>query len=305
MSSVTEFIKQFDSNATCIAYLEMLRWGGHSPTKCYRCGGDRFYELSTNNRDRFQCAGCRHRVSILQRTIFDNAKIPLPNFFYLIYQFALNKKSISSHQVGLNIGISQKSAWVITHKLRHAFSDEGKFKLSGIVEIDEAFFSKSNIRTWATNSVARKGPIIGMIQRGGKVVVRTLTDRKAETIEEIILKYVEPETTIFTDGWMGYKNLDKYYNHHWIDHAGNEYSRDSIHTNSIEGFWGYLKKSLRAAHHSVSPEHLQLYLDQVAWSYNNRHLTPMQRFDDLLLRCTERKVETPKGIDSKRKLALA
>lgn len=283
--SIIAFINHFSDPSICYNYMEQVRWPS-GIMLCPFCNSGNAYSLSRSYTYRCSNKICRNDFTVTSGTqLFSNLKLPIETLFYLVYQYCINAKSVSSIQTSKNISSTQKTSWSLSQKVRLLF--EENHSLSGVVEIDEAFFSKkksiSPFKMWATSN-SRKGPIIGMMQRGGKVIVKQVPDRSAATIELLILQYVQPESTIYTDGFLGYKNLDKYYNHHWIDHSGGEYGRGDIHTNSIEGFWSYLKKSLRSAHHSISEKHLQLYLDQVCFTYNNRNLTSMQRFNELLRR---------------------
>lgn len=281
--NLVEFIHNFKEEQTCIDYLIELRWP--NGMICPFCNSKKTpYKL---NDGKFKCANyklCGQRIKSTTATVFEGTHISLDKWFYIIYQYAINKKSTSSLQVGRDFGISNHTAWSAGHRIRNVFSDEGLYKLSGVVEVDEVFLSRDKIGRWGAIST-RKQPIIGMIERGGKVIVRCVNDRFEKTLTNLILKYVEPESTIYTDSWLGYKNLDKYYFHEWVNHKEREYVRGTTHTNNIEGFWAIMKRSIRGAHHTISPKHAQIYCDQITFLFNRRHLTPIERFDEILLRC--------------------
>lgn len=280
---IIDFCNFFNDEKAASLYLENIRWKEN--VICPKCGGEKIYILK-NYKQRFDCASpvCRYTFSVKARTIFDNTKLPLNKWFLILYFYSQNKKNIASAQNARNVRVTQTTAWHAMHKIRSMLSDDYE-KLSGIVEIDEVFLArkKPNYLNFCSLSI-RKAPILGMFQRGGKVLIKTIPNRRPITLDEIILKHVEKGSTIYTDGWMGYKNLSQYYNHEWVNHKEGEYVREATHTNNIESVWGYMKKSIRAAHHNVSQKHAQLYCDEIAYKYNRRDWKPMDIFNDLLTR---------------------
>lgn len=292
------FYDQFNTEEKCRDYLEQIRWNG-IPT-CPFCGCTNICRFKTDSR-RLECRNkkCRRQFTVIVKTIFENNKVGLRVLFHLIYQFAFNKKSTSSLQSAKNYKVMQRTAWAFNNKVQRILSDEGKFTLSGVVEIDEMFLSRDKIGQWGAIST-RKQPIIGMMERGGKVIVKCVPNRWSGTLDELILNHVEPGSTIYTDGWLGYKNLYQHYKHEYVNHSEGEYVNGDIHINSIEGFWGFLKKSLRGAHHTISPKHAQLYCDQIAYTWNYRHLAPIERFNDILSRCINTKAIRYTDIISKK-----
>lgn len=287
--TVIQFIEYF-TEENCIKYLQDLYFS--DGVFCPHCGSIKKPYLVNDRTKRkfvtnYRCSEryCSLPFHALTKTVFANCKQPLRNWFYSLYHFSNNKKNISSIQLGKNLGISQKSAWGLYTKVRNVLTQPENIKLSGIVEVDEAFVSpKNNWSRWGAICI-RKAPVLGLIERGGKVVVKCIEDRKRDTILEMIEKYVEPGSIIYTDGYSGYRRLPKYYFHDYVNHSEREYVRDEVHTNSIEGFWSYFKKSIRNAHHSISDKHLQSYLDESAFRFNNRHLSQMDRFNMILKRC--------------------
>lgn len=159
--------------------------------------------------------------------------------------------------------------------------------LSGIIEVDETFLANGKKwQRWGSLST-RKAPIIGLIERGGKVVIKCIPDRSEFVMEEIIRKHVIEGSVIYTDGWLGYRNLQKWYTHDYVDHSAREYKRGEVHTNNIDNIWKQLKNNIRGAHHSISNKHAQDYCDEVAYKINNRHRKPFERFNELLLRAVK------------------
>lgn len=277
-----EFLTRFQTEGQCYEYLSKIKWNGEavSPfdpvSKVYRCA-DFKYKCKTTGK----------YFNARTGTIFDNTKLPLRSWFYLIYQLAISKKNVSSHQVGRNLDITQKTAWGIGMKIRNQLAEDHIIKLSGIVEIDEVFVSKGKLNRWTRwgGITTRKAPILGLIERGGKVVIVPIPNRSREEILKIIKLHVLPGSTIYTDGWVSYRKLTDLYSHDYVEHSTREYVRGGVHTNTIENVWSFLKKSIRNAHHSVSEKHIAAYCNEVAFRFNYRDLTFTERFNEILHRC--------------------
>lgn len=285
---IIEFLNLFTEDY-CKDYLTDIVYP-NGEIACPHCGNMKVYFLGQASNYRYRCADklCRKDFTILKPTIFWNTKMPLRQWFFIIYQMSSNKKNISSIQTARDMSITQKSAWLIKTKVRYQLKQDDLI-LKGIVEIDEAFISKSKknryINNWGGIST-RKAPIIGLIERGGLVVVKKIPNRNKSTLNNLVKTHVEKGSIIYTDAWHGYNGLNKLgYHHDFVNHSHREYVRDCIHTNSIEGFWSFLKRNIRSAHHSVSDLHLQSYIDEAVFKYNNRHLTQMERFNMILKRC--------------------
>ncbi len=281
--SYKQFQDIFSDETVCRKYLENIRWG--TTPACIHCGTTNVCNFKTDIR-MYQCRECRVTYSVTVKTLFQNSKLPLSVWFNLIYSMCINKKNISSAQIARNFGLSQKAAWNMTTKIRCLFSDKEPQKLSGIVEIDECYLTKSG-RWGHWGRGIRKTPIIGMKQRGGEVRVFSVDNKKRDLMEALIRDNVEEGSTIYTDGCKSYLRLDNWFEHDSVNHREREYvsaDNPSIHTNSIENVWSCLKKSIRGAHHSVSQKHLQKYCDEAAYRINYKHLSPIEKFNDLLSR---------------------
>lgn len=282
--SLFQFLDRFGNNDACIEHFKSVRWP--EGVRCPYCDYDKSYIIEGGRR--YKCASkkCFKKFSFTVGTIFQDTKIPLRTWYLLIYVMASNRKSISSFQLAKNLGVSQKCAWEIMHKLRVAFDEKKIPQLSGVVEVDECFIGKGKLWQRFYGSVAtRKTPILGLIQRGGRVIIKTINSRSTRELEKIIFEYVKPQSTIYTDGWYAYRKLKTQYKHEWVNHSDGEYVRGDVHTNTIENVWGYFKRNIRAGHHHISGKHVQRYCNEVSWKFNNRHLTTMQRFDELLRQC--------------------
>jgi len=294
--SQIEFLKRFGSNTECNEYLKKIRW--EDGVICPFCGFTKVYnlkpKLSVNDKvyHEYKCAdykNCQKKFNVTTGTIFQNSKLPLPEWFFLIYSQAINLKNVSSRQNSRNFDLTQKTMWSIAHKIRSCLKQDENLMLSDIVEVDECFVSKGNQWTRWGGLSTRKAPILGIVQRGGQVVIKCIEDRTRGTILKLIEKHVEKGTTIYTDGHPSYKKLPDYYIHDYVEHSTHEYVRGDVHTNTIENVWSLFKKSIRLAHHSVSEKHIQIYCDETAWRYNNRHLSGAEKFNKMIQLCLNNK----------------
>lgn len=280
--SLFDFYNHFSDEQTCEDYLTYIRWGEN--ILCPRCSSPNPYKTNVG----FKCSNntCYFKFNARYKSVFSNSKLPLRTWFNFIFYQALNKKNTSSHQQAKNIGITQKTMWGMAHKLRSVLFQDENIVLDGIIEIDEAFLSKGNKWTRWGGISTRKAPIIGLIERGGgKLIVKTIEDRKRSTILNIINQYVNPGATIYTDGAPVYRILNKNYIHDFVDHSSHEYVKGEVHTNNIERVWRMLKSNIRHAHHSINEKHVQIYCDELVYRINMKHLTAGEVFDDLLKRC--------------------
>jgi len=283
--SYREFHDLFPDDISCREYLENIRWG--KEVACIHCGSMdicKFKRHSTNEK-RYQCRDCRNKFTVTVKTIFASTKSPLPIWFALVYSCAVNAKNISSVQMSKNLGLAQKSTWDMMMKIKCLYADKERKKLSGIVEIDECYLSKGGKNSWYRHG--RKTPIIGMQQRGGEVRIFSVPNRSRILMESLIRDNVEENATICTDGCKSYNGLHNWFEHDSVNHKEREWissENPDVHTQNIESVWSRLKKSIRGANHSVSQQHLQKYCDEVAYRINYKHLTPVEKFNDILYR---------------------
>lgn len=279
---IAEFLKLFTEDF-CKEYLFNFRWSDGKPF-CTACGSKKVRKAEIT-RNGYRCNICETRFNLYTSSLFGNTKIGLSVWFLLIYLFASNKKNISAVQNARNLGVTGTTSWKLMDKIRSTFHQDD-IKLSGEVEIDEAFISKSKWRRvgdWSR--YLQKPPVLGLFERGtGKVVMIALDDRKVKTIAPIIQAHVIKGSTIYTDAYKGYQKVENY-THAFVKHRDGEFVRGNVHTNNIEGCWSFFKRNIKNSHHSISNKHLQAYLNEGAFKWNNKHLTQMERFNLILKNC--------------------
>ena len=290
--SIFDLIKAFPSEQSCIDHLEKLRWNGKvvSPfdenSKVYKC---------KNNR--YRCSNTKKYFNVKTGTIFDNTKIPLLKWFLALYVFSSHKKGISSHQLAKDVSITQKSAWFLLHRLRHAFEhpDFKEVAENTIIEIDETFvggkeknkhFDKK-IKGNKGRSTTTKAVVLGMLQRGNEekaseVIAVVIPDTQQQSIEPVIKENVAETTTVMTDEWGAYNELHKTYKHMRVNHSAKQYVDGMASTNGIENFWSHLKRGIIGIYHQISRKHLQKYVNEFALRFNSRKDETQVRFNDVL-----------------------
>lgn len=209
------------------------------------------------------------QIHPLKGTIFEKSDTKLTLWLYAIYLFSASKNGVSAKELQRQLGVTYKTAWRMAHQIRRLMTQDST-PLTGIVEIDETYYGKKERNKYKFKS---KDALLGMVERDGKIRVKKVPNRRVEVILPIIKKSVEKGTHIVTDEYHGYRRLTNpsyEFKHSEVKHGRNHFSWKGQNTNTIEGFWGQFKRSVRGTYHFVSSQHLQSYADEFAFRYSHR-----------------------------------
>ncbi len=283
--SLFDLMDAFPDEQACINHLRAIRW--RDGEFCPHCGGTRIYHFS--DRKTFKCGDCRDRFSIKVGTIFEDTKLPLRKWFMAIWMITNHPKGIASTTLAKDLKITQKSAWFVLHRLRHAArTNSFNAPLKGTVESDTTFIGGKEKNKHEADRIpgsqggANKEVVLGIIERDGELRTAHVPNSKGSTLKTIIHANVGKGSTIMTDEDKAFLGLGRDFYHHTVNHSAGEYVRDyTIHTNGIESVWALLKRQIFGIHHWVSPKHLNRYLSEMTWRYNRRDMKVTPRMNDL------------------------
>jgi len=283
--TLQEAVIYFSDPDNCLNYLVARRWP--KGVVCPTCGRTDVRFLAGQRK--WQCKSVHHhrQFSVKVGTIFEDSPIGLDKWLMAMWMIANCKNGISSYEIARALGITQKSAWFVMHRIRLALQGESLGKLGGEVEADETYIgglarnmhiSKRKQKISGTGGMG-KVAVMGLLARHGKVRTSVVPDVQRETLQAKVREHVEPGSQVFSDAWVAYKGLDSEYIHNVIDHA-EAYVRGNVHTNGLENYWSLLKRGIRGTYVSVEPFHLFRYLDEQAFRFNSRSdLDDGGRFD--------------------------
>lgn len=270
--TLAEFLAHFPNEGVCRKHFETVRFvkGDYCPF----CKHNKIFRFSDGKR--YRCDNCKRDFTIKTGTLFGESKIPLQKWFIAIYLLTTSKKGISSIALAEQVGVSQKTAWFMDMRIREALK-QSKSKMIGTVEIDETYLGGKHNRKFGFQ---KKAAVMGMTKRGGKIRAFQIPDRQTHTVLNAVTKNVSPRAYLMTDDAGVYKKLVRIgYKHDSIRHSRKQYVEGNIHTNSIESFWALFKRNYHGTYHSMSKKHLQRYINEVAFRFNNRADSLAEKFD--------------------------
>lgn len=266
----------FHDETKAIAHLESIVWS--NGILCPKCGVfDKSYPLNgkTTRPGLRKCSACKKHFTVKIGTIFEDSHIELYKWLQACYLMASSKKGISAHQLHRTLGVTYKSAWFMCHRIREAMKDDGG-PLSGIVEVDETYAGGTSTRRGRGGG---RPQVMALVERGGRVKAI----KNTETLKSVIIDNVTKGSHIMTDGYNAYSGLrEQGYHHSTVSHGDKQFVRGPTHTNTVEGFFGILKRGIVGVYHHVSVQHLDKYLAEFTFRYNRRLVSDLERADMLI-----------------------
>lgn len=280
-SSLLELFDAIPDEQAAIDYFRSVRW--KHGERCPYCGHDKIYGFS--DKRAFKCADCRQRFSIRVGTIFEESKIPLRKWLAAIWFVTSHRKGIASTQLARDIKVTQKTAWFMLHRLRHAARTRSFARpLRGTVEVDEGYFGgKDGNRPRKERGKVKKQLAVGLLERGGELRIRPI--KSTNEMRRAVVTNVLPGTRLMTDEATAFSGLEAIYDRKAFSHKRGQYGDGADgHTNSIEGAWALIKRQIYGIHHFVSSKHIQKYFDEAIWRYNRISIPDASRVGEFLSR---------------------
>jgi transposase-like protein len=278
--TLQQAIMYFSDHDNCITFLSLMRWP--DGVECPNCDGREVSYLST--RRVWKCKACKKQFSVKAGSLMEDSPIGLDKWLAAIWLIANAKNGISSLELHRSLGITQKSAWFLLHRIRKAIQNPAIGKLSGIVEVDETFIGglARNMHKGKKAHLSRTGfigkvAVMGLLERHGEVRCQIVPGTSTNILDPQVRKHVEAGATVYSDKHSAYEKLEDAYVRGVINHA-EKYVDGQIHTQGIENFWALLKRSIRGTYISVEPFHLFRYLDEQTFRFNTRKGTDADRF---------------------------
>lgn len=287
--TLLDAVRYFSDLSVCFDAMLRVKWPD-GKIICPKCDCDRVGAVKSRLLLQCKSKECRKQFSVKVGTIFEDSPLGLDKWFVAVWCIANAKNGISSCELGRALGVTQKTAWFMLHRIRLAMRTWTFRKLVGEVESDETFIGGKSDNMHAGKRAKKilgrgavgKAIVHGLLERGGEARTKVVANTDAATLRPIITKNVDPEATVvFTDAHAAYSNLDWRYVRQFVDHA-TRYVQGRVHINGLENFWSLLKRTLRGTYVAVAPFHLQSYLDEQTFRFNRRHTNDAGRFREVL-----------------------
>ncbi len=282
--NLKDLMTQLSNEDVARQYMEEMRWGGQP--FCPHCNSTNPYKLKDGKTYRCSSKSCKKNFTVTVGTVFENSKVKLSTWMAAIFLLTGHKKGISSLQLSRDLGITQKTAWFVLHRVRLIMGDPTPAPLENIVELDETYvggkfanMNRGRRKKLQEQAIDNKTAVMGFVERDGKARL-TVIDK---TFKDMVRDNVDKDAIVVTDTHLSYKGLDEEYKEHLtVNHTQMQFRDGLAYTNTVEGFFSCLKRSIIGIYHQVSPKHLQRYCIETSYRYNTRKITDKERFNQTL-----------------------
>ena len=265
--STFEFFSRFPNEDAARNYLINARWP--NGVICPHCGHDEVYRIREGKLFRCKDKACAKQFTVRIGAVMQDSAVPMRKWLFAMYLFGTHSKGVASTQMAELIGVTQKTAWFMDHRLRKAFADDG-IVLDGIVEVDETYIGgkeKNKHKSKKLNAgrgAVGKTAVLGIVQRDGDRVAFPIDRTDAENLSGNINRRVSSGSMVCTDEHSGYNNVSEQLDHHTVNHSAGEYVRGDAHTNTVEGLWSLLKRAHYGIYHTWSRKYLHRYVNEIS-----------------------------------------
>lgn len=264
--TIKDLRKLYPTDDACLESLWQGRYG--TLKECPECKRETTFHR-IKSKPVYSCKFCGYQISPTAGTIFHKSHVALTTWFELIFDFSISKNGISAKEIERRTGVANKTALRMGKRIRLLFS-HSKDILKNTVEVDETYMGGAR-RGKRGRGAEGKVPVVGLVERKGKVVANVTADTKKKTVMPLITGNVAHDALVVTDEYRSYNSVKLTHRHMTVNHGAYEYVSGLAHTNTIENFWGQLKRSVNGTFHAVSPAYLQSYVDEFVYRYNHRN----------------------------------